>query len=108
MTEPSTFEEAQAELEQIVSRLEQGQASLDGDDEVVRLGIEDEEVEHGRRARNEVRAEGRERGAEPAGGSRAGEVSVRRQSRVGAEAPLQLGHLLRRRTLLRPVETRCV
>ena len=29
MTEPSTFEEAQAELEQIVSRLEQGQASLD-------------------------------------------------------------------------------
>jgi exodeoxyribonuclease VII small subunit len=29
MTEPTTFEEAQTELEQIVSRLEQGQASLD-------------------------------------------------------------------------------
>lgn len=29
MAEP-TFEEAQAELEQIVARLEQGQASLDG------------------------------------------------------------------------------
>lgn len=29
MTEPATFEEAQAELEQIVTRLEQGQASLD-------------------------------------------------------------------------------
>ena len=29
MAEPSTFEEAQAELEQIVTRLEQGQASLD-------------------------------------------------------------------------------
>jgi exodeoxyribonuclease VII small subunit len=29
MAEPATFEEAQAELEQIVARLEQGQASLD-------------------------------------------------------------------------------
>ncbi|HEY4412663.1 MAG TPA: exodeoxyribonuclease VII small subunit [Gaiellaceae bacterium] len=29
MAEPATFEEAQAELEQIVTRLEQGQASLD-------------------------------------------------------------------------------
>ncbi|HEY8029096.1 MAG TPA: exodeoxyribonuclease VII small subunit [Gaiellaceae bacterium] len=29
MAEPGTFEEAQAELEQIVTRLEQGQASLD-------------------------------------------------------------------------------
>jgi exodeoxyribonuclease VII small subunit len=29
MAEPSTFEEAQAELEQIVTRLERGQASLD-------------------------------------------------------------------------------
>jgi exodeoxyribonuclease VII small subunit len=29
MADPATFEEAQAELEQIVTRLEQGQASLD-------------------------------------------------------------------------------
>jgi exodeoxyribonuclease VII small subunit len=29
MPEPSSFEEAQAELEQIVTRLEQGRASLD-------------------------------------------------------------------------------
>jgi exodeoxyribonuclease VII small subunit len=29
MAEPATFEEAQTELEQIVTRLEQGQASLD-------------------------------------------------------------------------------
>jgi len=29
MPEPATFEEAQAELEQIVTRLEQGEASLD-------------------------------------------------------------------------------
>ena len=29
MTEPTTFEEAQVELEQIVTRLEQGQTSLD-------------------------------------------------------------------------------
>jgi exodeoxyribonuclease VII small subunit len=28
MTEPATFEDAQAELERIVTRLEQGQASL--------------------------------------------------------------------------------
>jgi exodeoxyribonuclease VII small subunit len=29
MAEPATFEDAQAELERIVTRLEQGQASLD-------------------------------------------------------------------------------
>src|SRR4029079_19629709 len=82
--------------------------ALPGDDEVVGLRVETEQVEDRLRAGHELRAERRQRGAEPAGRPGFGQIGEQSQPLDRAKALFQLGDLSGRRPLLRAEEARRV
>ena len=82
--------------------------ALAGDDEggAARALVEADRVEHELRALDELAAESGERRAEPAAGSRAGQVAVRRELAHRREPRLELLDGLRARALLRAEDPR--